>query len=406
MVSVLLLKLNGWPETFDERARAIASSVDELVVIRPRPLTKTDSLIELENVRVYNLYPQRGSFVKPGWLKPAIFSMHVLQAILVMIYLLSRGRLPPVIHALDYALGGMAGAVVSRLFSVPFVVSVRGLKEPRYRALVDKEETLRASASYHILRTMTNFVLGNADHVMTKAEYQVEFIRETFGVDPGFTTVPTGVDFDVFDPSKTHTEHITDILNLADESLAKDDNVILYLAKLLPEKGPDKILQLAEQADERLPTNIKFVFVGEFRDLTFERQFRELQSHVSDRTVLYPHRVPFEDVPALLDSADAVVLLSEAGSEGVPRILQESCAMGTPIVASNVTGIAGEFADLPGCYLIDRDDPHAFSSSVNQAVSDPPEMPREPFADRFDIHKNYARYAEVYEALANSDQSV
>jgi glycosyltransferase involved in cell wall biosynthesis len=406
MVSALLLKLNGWPETFNERAEAIASHVDELVVIRPKPIEKADSLTKVENIRTYDLYPQRGSFVEPGWLKPVIFPLHVLQAVLLMIYLLYRGRLPPVIHALDYALGGMAGAVVSRLFSVPFVVSVRGLKEPRYRALLEEEQTLRASVSYRILRVMTGFVLTNADYVVTKAEYQIEFVQETFGVDPGFISVPTGVDFDVFDSSKPHNEHITEILDISNENLTEDDDVVLYLAKLLPEKGPDQVLRLVNQADDRLPPDIKFVFVGEFRDASFEQEFHELQHAVSERTVLYPQRVSFNDVSRLLNSADAVVLLSKSGTEGVPRILQESCAIQTPLVASNVTGIAGAFDDLPGCYLISRDDPQEFISAISQAVTDSPQMPREVFADRFDIYKNYAKYAEVYKTLATSNQSV
>jgi glycosyltransferase involved in cell wall biosynthesis len=127
---------------------------------------------------------------------------------------------------------------------------------------------------------------------------------------------------------------------------------------------------------------------------------------VSDRTILYPDRVPFESVPRLLDSADAVILLSKPGSEGVPRILQEACAMETPIIGSNVTGIAGAFNDLPGCYLIDRDDPLEFTSAVDQAVTDPPEMPRELFADRFDMYKNYEKYAEIYKTLSAPAQSV
>jgi glycosyltransferase involved in cell wall biosynthesis len=252
---------------------------------------------------------------------------------------------------------------------------------------------------------MTGFVLANADHVVTKAEYQVEFVRETFAVSPDFTTVPTGVDFNDFNPTKAYSEHITEVLNISDESLTEDNDVVLYLAKLLPKKGPDQVLRLVNQADDRLPPDIKFVFVGEFRDASFEQEFHELQHAVSERTLLFSQRVSFNDVSKLLNSADAVVLLSKSGTEGVPRILQESCAMQTPLVASNVTGIAGAFDDLPGCYLINRDDPQEFTSAVSQAVIDSPQMPRGLFADRFDMYKNYAKYAEVYKTLSTPNQS-
>ncbi|WP_158055632.1 glycosyltransferase [Halorussus halophilus] len=399
MVKALILKLNGWPTTFDERVEAIAESVEELVVIRPKPPAEVDRLAQRKGVIVYDLLPSRGSFVEPGWIKPIVFPLHVVQAILVMTYLWVRGSLPPVIHALDYALGGIAGVVVSRLFSVPLVVSVRGLKEPRYKAIAEKSDSLRPSINYRILRAMTSFVLVNTDHVITKATYQVDFVKETFGVNPGFTTRPTGVDFELFDPETTDSgDKLTELFG--DSALA-GNSIALYLAKLLPEKGPDKVLELIAAADDELPDDVMLAFVGEFRNEAFERQFRELQRDVSERVVLHSKRVPFEDVPDLLAAANAVVLLSEPESEGVPRILQESCAMQTPIVASDVTGIAGAFKDLPGCYLVDREDSTAFADAVTSAVTDTSDMPRDRFAERFDMYSNYAAYAGIYETLAN-----
>jgi glycosyltransferase involved in cell wall biosynthesis len=404
MVRALLLKLNGWPDTFDERAAAIASSIDELIIVRPKPLNGADTAAGLDNAIVYNLRPRRGAFVSPSWLRPIVFPLHVLQAILVMTYLFVRGRLPPVVHALDYALGGLAGAVFCRLFSVPFVVSVRGLKEPRYRAHADEEQTMRARASYYILRPITRLVLTSADHMITKAEYQVEFVRESVGVNPGFSTVPTGVDFGLFDPERTTRPRRSSLVSeLSNGSVNDDDLIVLYLGKLIPEKGPQKVLQHLGEVEDELPSGATFAFVGEFRGAAFERRFKELRRGVDSKVFLHPDRIPFQDVPGLLNTVDATVLLAEGDSEGVPRTLQESCAMQTPIIASDVTGISGAFDDLPGCYLIDRDSSEEFRMAVNEALLTPPEMPRDQFASRFDMFQNYSKYAKIYETLAAGD---
>jgi glycosyltransferase involved in cell wall biosynthesis len=78
--------------------------------------------------------------------------------------------------------------------------------------------------------------------------------------------------------------------------------------------------------------------------------------------------------------------------------------MGTPIIGANVAGIGDAFRGLPGCHLIPRDDPDAFAAAVESATDGAVEMPRDVFADRFDMHANYGQYATVYERLAGQQQ--
>lgn len=399
MVSVLLLKLNGWPSAFDERLIAIAKNVPKLVVIRSKPSETGDEIAEIENVSVINLLPKRGTVIKPAWLKPIIFPIHISEAVLVMMYLYLRGRLPTVIHALDYALGGFAAAVISRILSLPLVVSVRGIKETRYKTAMVQESSYSAKIRYKILRILTYFTISSADHIITKAKYQVDFVRDSFAVNPEFTSIPTGVDFDVFNPSRFVDCNQDLNLKGAERTISSDDNIVLYLSSMIPSKGPDLVLEQIMRNQNEIPNCVKFAFVGEFQGKQFEQRFTKRCEALSDRVFLHPYRVSYEKVPKLLNSANAVLLLPEPFSEGVPRILQESCAMQTPIIASNVTGIKDAFEGLPGCYLIDRDEPIQFKTAVNNAVFQSHKMPRELFVERFDIYRNYSLYSNIYEKL-------
>jgi len=397
--TVILLKINGWPDTFDERAEAIAEAVNHLIVVRPRPDYDSD-LAGVENITVHDVPPRRGSYVTP-WLKPLVFSVHVCLAVFLMTYLVAVGeRRPDAIHALDYALGGVVGGVVARLWNVPFVVSVRGLKEPRYRDLARQRGTVRSRLSYEILKRCTQFTLNSADHIVTKAPYQVTFVREQFGVDPGFSTIPTGVDFNVFNPQAIDDDdQLYTLLEREGFSLDENDRLVLYLAKLLPEKGADKILELVRQTGHQLPEDVKFVFIGEFRDEKYEREIRALHRKVSDQVLLYPQRVPYEMVPAVIQAVNAVVLFSDAMTEGAPRILQESLAMGTPVIASDVAGISDSFDGLSGVYLINRDDPEQFLNAVTLATDLPCAKDRQAYRERFDMSRNYRAYADIYASL-------
>lgn len=398
---ICVLKLNGWPETFDERLEVLLKSVNRITVVRPLPEEESELVNQLDNVSAYNLYPKRGSFVHPSILKPVVFALHVFQAVFIVsvIMLFSEDK-PEVVHALDYVLGGFAGAIVSELFSIPLVVSIRGLKETQYHNIKKREQTSRAKLEYRILTLLSGWVIHSSDHIITKSKYQVDFIQEHFHINVGFTTIPTGVNFTKFDPEAVSDQDVLQkIADDVDRSIPTNTTNILYLSKLIPRKGPDKIIQLVHRIDEELPDDIVFFLIGEPREATFEAKLRESQENIRDRIIIFPNHVSFDRAPALIASSDAVILYSEPNYEGVPRILQEACAMQTPIIAADVSGISEAFRGLPGCYLLDRDDPDELCEVLKTIATDPPTMDRDVFREKFDIYHNYGQYAEVYESL-------
>lgn len=400
---VCILKLNGWPDTFDERVEALSDSVEKITLIRSMP-DDTSFGTDMENISVYDVRPKRGSYVKPAALKPIVFSLHVLQASLIVssLFILEDDQ-PEVVHAIDYALGGIVGVLVSKLFSVPLVVSVRALKEALYYDIMEREGTIMTKLKYTIVVLLSGRVYPQCDHIITKSAYQVDFLRNELGINSEFTTIPTGVDFNRFDPETVaESKVLTELVNGIDPTVSSEQTIVLYLSKIIPRKGPDRILEIITDINEKLPDDIVFIFVGEIRDPHFESRIRELQEEVDDQVILYPKRVAFKKVPDLISAADAVTLFSEPRLEGVPRILQESCVMSTPIIAPRVTGIKEAFNGLPGCYLVDRNSSEEFYLAVKEIHTNPPTMERSVFRDKFDMHQNYSKYAKIYESVACS----
>ncbi|MFD1646075.1 glycosyltransferase [Haloarchaeobius litoreus] len=398
-MEIYLFKLNGWSSNFDERIVALSKSVDSLVIFRSRPDGESN-VSSLEGVSVVDIPPTRGTFVTPGWVKPFVFFLHVFFAVVAALaMMLKKRRRPDAVHALDYILGGFSAMLTATASRVPLVVSVRGLKEPAYRNMVSESGTRRARVNYRILVTLSRLIIPRAAHIVTKAEYQREFVRETYGVTCGFTTAPTGVDFETFDPARVPPGNPYEAL-FSDVPVDLDDStIVLYLGKFLPRKGFDRLVEFVEELDDDLPEDVVFIAVGGFRDESFERRLSGRLDALGTRFLVHSERVDFEDVPALLATADATTLLSEPANEGVPRVLQESCAMQTPIVAADVTGIARAFDGLPGCTLVDRDDSTAFEAAIYDVRESRPEMPRNVFRERFDITSNYAKYADAYAAV-------
>lgn len=400
LMDVFVFKLNGWSDHFSERIEALARSVDSITVFRSRP-EQEDDLSDFEGVSVVDLSPARGTFVEPERSKPLVFLAHVIQAIVLALLLMLRRRSrPDAVHALDYILGGFAARVTSLVSGVPLVVSVRGLKEPAYRNMVEEAGTLRAKVNYRILLTLSSVIIPGADHIITKAAYQRDFVERTYDVDCGFTTVPTGVDFETFDPDAVGgPDPFAQLFPDTDVEWERA-TVLLFLGKFITRKGFEQYVSFAESLDSELDDDVVFTAVGGYRDSAFRDRLQPRIRDLDERFLVYPDRVDFDLVPRLLAFADATVLLSEAENEGVPRSLQESCAMRTPVIASDVVGIRDAFADVSGCYLIDRDDPQTFKTAVEEIAEGHIRTDRTECRKAFDIYSNYAEYAGVYSSLS------
>jgi glycosyltransferase involved in cell wall biosynthesis len=257
--------------------------------------------------------------------------------------------------------------------------------------------------NYGILTLIPSFVFKCADHVITKAPYQVDYVTENYRTDIGFTVVPTGVDFAVFNPGRVSSNEQSQLgeLNLP---VTDFENCILYLGKLSQDKGVDNIISLTRQVHANLPSELKILCVGRTRSKEFGDYLAKAANDVS---CLYVHdnQIPFRFVPELMYRVSGVILLSEGGHEGTPRVLQESCAIGTPIIASDVDGIRGEFSELEGCLLINRRSPSEFLNAITSIFEGSVSVDRNKAREKFDINNNYSKYRGAYAAAIRKSET-
>lgn len=394
MVHVGIIKLNGWPETFDERVIEIARNVERVTLIRPRPDRGDTEINQVPNVTVRDVYPSRGKSVNQLWLHPLLFPAHVIQAIIMLLLLSYASEDPPdVIHSLDYILGGIVGAVFTSITQTPFVVSVRGLIEPRYKNMVEQNNEIIGRLNYRLLQLLPGFVFSHADYLITKAEYQEQYVRNQYGLSIPYSTIPTGVDYSVFNPKvvpdSCYPEQLADIGDEQDHTFA------LFLGRLTEEKGADKILENLNKVSDP-PTDLHLLYVGDFRDDMFKKRLRRLAQESTVPVTIHDERIPYKKVPELISNVQCTVLLSGPRHEGVPRVLQEACVLETSIVASDVLGITEAFGGFKGCHLVKRDDPDALNDAFRNVANSNIRPNREEFRCQFDMQRNYAKYAEIY----------
>lgn len=110
---------------------------------------------------------------------------------------------------------------------------------------------------------------------------------------------------------------------------------------------------------------------------------------VTDRVHLLGH---VDRVPALIGESDMVVLSSVG--EGLPNVVLEALALGTPVIATRVGGIPEV---LPAACLVPPRDPDALARAVTDALAAPP---RVPLPERYTVAALARGFLALYGALA------
>ena len=220
-------------------------------------------------------------------------------------------------------------------------------------------------------------VLHDADAIVTVSTHLKDQLIQDGLPEQKITVIPRGIDRARFSISSP-TQHDGSIVpadritarTAARERLQLDPQrpLLLGVGRLVPVKGWELLIEACAQL-QQAGTNVQCHLIGSG---PLEAKLRaQLQQHNLLDTVTLHRARPQAELADWYRAADLSVLTSH--SEGIPNVLLESIACGTPFVATNVGGVA-EIADPIHDRLVSRRDPLEFARAVQQAL----ELHREP----------------------------
>jgi len=183
------------------------------------------------------------------------------------------------------------------------------------------------------------------DRIITLSDDEArDHLRRGIGRAEQFVTIPSGVDLAV-------------VRSARPTRLFPEGPVVGAVARLVPVKGLHHLIEAAPAVLRRCPA-ARFLLVGdgEMRSaLEAEVRARGLQ----DRIVFTGFR---EDVSSIMAGTDLVVLPSI--NEGMGRVLVMAMALGKPIVATRVGGVAELLGDGEAGLLVPPRDPAALAEAI------------------------------------------
>jgi teichuronic acid biosynthesis glycosyltransferase TuaC len=110
--------------------------------------------------------------------------------------------------------------------------------------------------------------------------------------------------------------------------------------------------------------------------------------------------VPQDRLVTVYNAADVVVLASSR--EGLPNVLLEALACGTPVVATAVWGTPEVVAAPVAGRLVEERSPEALSRAIRYLLADPPARAAvRAYAERFDWGPTTARQLRLFRSILN-----
>ena len=177
------------------------------------------------------------------------------------------------------------------------------------------------------------------------------------------------------------------------------DEVVGFLGRLDEEKNVRLLAQVAKE----LPDGVTFRFVGD-GPLRGELE-RTLADEVAAGRVEFTGWVEHDRVPAELSQLRLLVLPSEP-TEGLPTVILESMACGTPVLASPVSGVPDVVQDGKTGYLLTDGEPSDIAASVSAILSRPDSedvsrASRKTIRETFDFTAATERYWKILKAITS-----
>ena len=191
----------------------------------------------------------------------------------------------------------------------------------------------RLKAFQFIFDKMLNLVHRRSDWTIAiDAHCREQVIRN--GAGHKVSLLMNGVDTEVFRPDLQARQRMRRKFSLGKK------RVILFAGRLEAGKGVDKIIEALRILNERKDTYSAFV-LGEgsqkkcLQDLVVKRHMQDVIS--------FAGAIPHNQLRDFYNMADVLLLPSER--EGIPMVVLEALACGTPVIASDQGGIPGLLRD-------------------------------------------------------------
>ena len=239
--------------------------------------------------------------------------------------------------------------------------------------------------------------LRDASGVVTVSDYHLDYLRQTYG------------------PLASHVQRIYNGLDLDEfpyEAPQDRPRRIVAVGRLVEKKGfADLIDACALLSRKGCSFSCRIIGNGPL-EANFSAQIARLG--LEARVVLIgprPQREVIEEMQSAAALAAPCIVCQDGDRDGLPNVIQEALALGTPVISTDVTGIPEIVRHGETGLLVPQHDPPALAAALERLLSDTAlrvdlaTHARRFMEAEFNIHRNTARRRALFQsAVAGQTQ--
>jgi len=344
-------------------ARSLAELGHEVQVLAPYdPAATADWQSEVDVERVKFIRPKSWSLLGHAHslssdvsLKWHAYPLVALFSVFASLRLWTKVRCKKadVIYAQWLLPGGFIGALVSRLTSVPLVISVHG-------------SDVFVAERHRVTHQAVRLALLSSCHLIACSGDLARRVVSLGMPSDRVSVIPYGVDLERYKPDQGPTQTLRTALHIPD-----GQHVIMAMGRLVYKKGFSYLIEAMPGVLARCPNSV--LLIAGQGDLGADLELLAESLGIRQQVIFAGH-VPWDQTPAYLALADVVVLpsiLDQAGNvDGLPNVLLESMATGCAIVASNVAGVPDVITDGQNGLLVPEKGIDALTEAICKLLTD------------------------------------
>jgi glycosyltransferase involved in cell wall biosynthesis len=232
--------------------------------------------------------------------------------------------------------------------------------------------------------------LHDASGVVTISEYHLAYLRQTYGsLAAHVQRIYNGLDLEEFPFTSPYAR----------------PPLIVAVGRLVEKKGfGDLIDACALLAGRHHQFHCRIIGAGSLKaDLQSQIERLGLRDRVELSGPL-PQTEVVEEMQKAAVLAAPCIVGKDGDRDGLPNVIQEALALGTPVISTDVTGIPEVVRDGETGLQVPQHDPQALALAMERLLVDPElrvhlaSSGRRLIEAEFDIHANAARRREIFMA--------
>ncbi len=208
------------------------------------------------------------------------------------------------------------------------------------------------------------YFLRRCDGFVVPGKASFEYLSALGSAESNISIAPNAVDNDLFasqaELAKLHAAEFREKLKLP-------SRFILFVGRLVPEKGVFDLLDAYAKLDSSLRSEVGLVFAG---DGVSRAELAGKAKRISPGMVCFPGFAQREDLAGLYALADVLVLATHSDPWGL--VVNEAMACGLPIIVTNVAGCSASLVENGwNGFVVAPKDSEKLSEAIDSVVRQP-----------------------------------